>query len=457
MSITPTIDLARPQRVHIVGIGGVVMNAIASVLVAMGHTVSGSDAVDSPVAQRLRAGGVPVAVGHDPSNIAGADVVAATSAVTGENPDVVAARHAGVPVLSRADVLAAICATRRTIAVAGTHGKTTTSSMLALILRHAGFDPSFIIGGEIGGLGTGVEWTDGDVLVVEADESDGSFLELPISGAIVTSVEPDHLEHYGGAFANLVDAFDRFLSGAPETRIVCADDPAAAALAGRQDARTYGESPSADFRITELVAHRGGTRFTLAYGDDLLGEVALPMLGAHNARNAAAAAGAAMELGAPFTAVREALAAYRGVARRMQVRGERDGVTYIDDYAHLPGEVRPALEAVASAGFDRVVCVFQPHRYSRTQALWRDFADAFDQADILVVTDIYAFFEAPRPGVSGDLIVRAVLGHSPFKRVAYLPERAAIAPYLRRVLRPGDVCLTLGAGDLTTLPDELLA
>ncbi len=451
-----TIDLARPQRVHIVGIGGAAMNAIASVLVSMGHSVSGSDVADSPTLDRLRSAGVVVSVGHAAEHLGQAELVAVSTAIPATNPEIVAAIERGIPVLRRAEVLAAICATRRTVAVSGTHGKTTTTAMLTLVLREAGLRPSYIIGGEVAGLSGSSLWDEGNLLVVEADESDGTFVELPAAAAIITSVEPDHLEHYGNDFTVLIGAFDDFASGASDFRLVCVDDATAAEVGRRSGALTYGEAAGATYQLTGLRADRAGSRFTLIHGGQELGEITVPVLGRHNALNAAAAVAAGLELGADFEAAARALADYRGVARRVQFRGERDGVTFIDDYAHLPGEVRPVLEAVADGGWRRVVCVFEPHRYSRTEALWRDFAGAFDRADVVVVTDVYPAFEAPRPGVSGYLIVRGVLEHRPRARVAYIPERAALAPYLRAQLRPGDVCLTLGPG-LTTLADELLA
>ena len=450
------IDLARPQRVHVVGVGGAAMNAIATVLVAMGHTVTGSDVNDSPTLERLRTLGVHVWVGHRAEQVEGADAVAVSTAIPATNEEVTAAVHAGIPVLRRAEVMAAICATRRTVAVSGTHGKTTTTGMLALILGEAGLNPSYIVGGEVAGLEGGAKWDDGDLLVVEADESDGTFVELPAAAVVVTSVEPDHLDHYENDFGHLTGAFADFIANADDLRIVCADDPIAAELGAKYGAVTYGEDPSSGYRIVDLAGDRSGSRFTLFRGAEELGEVTVPVLGGHNARNAAGAIAAGIELGAGFDAAVRALAGYRGIARRVQFRGEKDGVTFIDDYAHLPGEVRPVLEAIAEGGWRRVVCVFEPHRYSRTERLWRDFAAAFDRADLLVVTDIYPAFEAPRPGVTGDLIVRAVLEHRPHAQVAYMPERVSVAPYLRARLRPGDVCVTLGAGTLTTLANELL-
>ncbi|MCU1462179.1 MAG: murC [Acidimicrobiales bacterium] len=452
----PAIELASGiRRIHVVGVGGAGMSAIAHVLARMGHRVSGSDLKPSANLERLRAVGVDVHIGHDAAFVGQVDAVAISTAVPDRNPEVAAARARGIPVLRRAEVLAAICATRKTIAVAGTHGKTTTSSMLALVMVEAGLHPSFIIGGEVNEIGGGAAWDDGDWFVVEADESDGTFLELEPAAAVVTNVEPDHLEHYG-SFDALAGAFDDFLTSTPGPRIVCADDRLTAALAARAAATTYGTHESAAFRVVDLESGRGGSRFGLVGPEGELGEVVLPVPGRYNAVNAAGALVAAMALGAPFDAGARALARYGGVARRFQFRGERDGVTFVDDYAHLPAEVRAALSAARDGGWRRVVAVFQPHRYSRTASLWRDFADAFDDADLLVVTDVYGAGEQPRPGVTGKLVVQAVLDAHPARPVAYLPRRPDLIAYLRARLAPGDVCLTMGAGDLTSLPTELL-
>ena len=457
------VDLRRPRRIHVVGVGGSGMRAIAEVLVGMGHRVSGSDLQPSPGLDRLAGLGVEVFVGHDAANLGPVDalsglpvdLVAISTAVPADNPEVVAARAFSIPVVPRSQVLAAICGERRTLAVSGTHGKTTTSSLLALGLVGAGFHPSFIVGGEIIGLGSGARWDDGDWLVVEADESDGTFLELPCSIAIVTSVEPDHLEHYG-TFAVLQDAFDRFLAGATGHRLVCADEPGAAELGRRHHAVSYGTSASADMRMVEVVGGRASVRFGLLDHGRAVGEVEVPLPGLHNARNAAGAVSAALLAGAPFGPVAAAVAGSAGIGRRFQVRGEARGVAFVDDYAHLPGEVAAALAAARDGKWQRIVCVFQPHRYSRTEALWRDFASAFADADVLLVTDVYAAGEQVRPGVSGRLIVDAVTDGHPGAAVTYVPTRAELVARLGQVLRPGDLCLTLGAGDLTTLADELL-
>jgi len=445
-------DLSASRSIHVVGIGGAGMSAVAEVLAALGHRVSGSDQAGSVVLERLRSLGVDAVVGHDAANVpAGVDAVAISTAVGATNPEVVEARRRGAPVLRRAEVLSALTRLRRTIAVAGTHGKTTTSSLLACALTSAGLDPSFVVGGVIAGFGTGARWGSGEWFVVEADESDGTFLDLDAEIAVVTSVEPDHLEHYG-SFDALVDAFALFLARAPQ-RLVCADDPVAAGLGAAASASTYGFDAGAALRITGYTAAGRAASFSL--GD--LGRVDVPLPGRHNARNAAAAIGAAMLAGAGFAGAAAGVGGFAGVGRRSQLRGERDGVTYVDDYAHLPGEVAPTLAAAREGGWKRVVAVFQPHRYSRTEAVWAGFADAFADADVVVVTEVYAAGEPSRPGVTGRLVADAVRDAHPGARVEWLPERAELVAFLRRELRPGDLCLTLGAGDLTTLPDELLA
>jgi UDP-N-acetylmuramate--alanine ligase len=450
-----TFDLSTPRAIHVIGAGGTGMAPITTVLAAMGHRVTGSDIKETPVLERLRALGVEITVGQRAENI-GPDVEAVTrsTAIPDENVEVAETMRRGVPLLRRADALAGICAQRRTIAVAGSHGKTTTSSMLALVLGEAGLQPSFIVGGELRSGGNAV-WGAGEWFVVEADESDGTFLELGAEVALVTSVEPDHLEYWGG-WPQLQAGFDRFLAEAT-TRVVCLDDEGAAAAGAAHGAVTYGTTEGADYAMSGVTGGRTGTTFTVAHGGAVLGEVTLPVPGIHNARNACAALATAMEIGAPFDAAARALGRYAGVARRFQFRGERDGVTFIDDYAHLPGEIRSMLAAAKDGGWKRIVCIFQPHRYSRMAALPpSDFADAFDDADVLVMTEIYAQGEAPRPGITGKRVLDAVLDARPGRRAFWFPGRADLAANVKSVLRPGDLCLTLGAGDLTLLPDELL-
>jgi UDP-N-acetylmuramate--alanine ligase len=456
------VDLSRPLHVHVVGIGGAAMSAIGTILTSMGHTVSGSDLQASSTLDRLRASGIDVVVGHDATNVPeGADAVAISAAVRPSNPEVAAAGERGIPVLSRAEILGAIAATRRTIAVAGTHGKTTTTSMLALILGEAGLRPSFLVGGQLNRVGSGVAWTDSDLFVVEADESDESFLALGAEAVVVTSIEADHLDHYGTLDA-IEAAFARFAEAASGPRVVSADDPGAARLTRRLaaagiDVVTYGQARDATVRISDVVLERATVSFAVHRDGERLGAVTLPVPGVHNASNATAALTMAMEQGVPFEAGARALAGYAGVARRFQFRGERDGVTFVDDYAHNPGKVQAVLAAARAGGWRRVVAVFQPHLYSRTADLAADFGRSFADADLVVVTDVYGAREDPRPGVTGKLVVDAILDASPSARVVWLPGRADLARHVLPLLRPGDLCITLGAGDITLLPDELLA
>jgi UDP-N-acetylmuramate--alanine ligase len=428
------------------------MSAIAGVLAAMGHHVTGSDIKSSRSLERLAARGVEVHIGHRRENVVGADALTYSTAVSERNVEISEARRLSIPVLSRAAMLGSIVALRRTVAVAGTHGKTTTSSMLALVLVEAGLRPSFIIGGEVNEIGTNAAWDSGELLVVEADESDGTFLQLRPEVGIVTSVEPDHLEHYG-SFEELKAAFEVFIEQAGTT-IVSADDTVAASLAPGS-AVTYGCSQRATLRIVGVESGRNHLRFELVGPGASLGHFELPVPGLHNAQNAAAAVAAALSLGVDPEHARRALARFAGVARRFEFRGEYGGVTFVDDYAHLPREVRVALDAALGGGFDRVVCVFQPHRYSRVASLATGFADSFVGADLVVVTDIYPSGEMPRPGVSARLVLDAIVRAHPGAAVAYVPSREGVVAYLREALRPGDVCLTLAAGDLTNLASEL--
>ena len=450
-----TLELGDDRRIHVVGAGGAGMGAIASVLHRMGHTVTGSDLKDSPVAERLRADGIRVVIGHEEANVGDAEMIAVSTAIPDHNPEVRAARERGLDVLRRGDILPAIAAERRTIAVAGTHGKTTTSSMLALVLVEADLRPSFIIGGDVNEIGSGAVWDEGEWFVIEADESDRTFLSLGAEVAVVTNVEPDHLETYGNDPAALRAAFEEFAAAA-ETRVFCADDDGAAALAGTVGGVTYGTSENAGYRMVDVRRRRSSVGFDLVHKGATFGRIELPTPGLHNARNAAAAAVTGLVLGAPIDAAARALARFGGVARRFEFRGEAAGVAFVDDYAHLPTEAAAAVSAACDGGWNRVVCVFQPHRYSRTAALWRDFAESFTAADQLVITDVYSADETPRPGVSGKLLVDAVLDAHPWHNVAYLPRLDDVEGWLVSRLRRGDLCLTLGAGDLTGIPDLVI-
>ena len=448
-------DPAALPHVHVVGVGGAGMSAIATVLAAMGHEVSGSDLRESGVTERLRTLGITVAIGHDAAHVDGADLVTLSTAVRPDNPEVVAAKERGIPVVARAEALAAIASRRRCIAVAGTHGKTTTASMLALILVEAGLRPSFLIGGDVNEIGTNAVWDTGGWMVVEADESDGTFLHLTPEVAVVTNVEPDHLDHYG-TFDAVRTAFATFVASGTR-RVVGSDDPEARTIGRAAGADLVGLDPDADYRLTSVVAGRSSVAFDLQDRDGGLVvhlDVAVP--GLYNARNAAVATVAALAAGAPADAAGRALARFGGVARRFEFRGEQGGVTFVDDYAHLPSEVQAVLSAARNGDWDRVVAVFQPHRYSRTAEVAAGFGGAFDDADVVVVTDVYGAGEAPVPGVTGHLVVDAVRARRPGIPVHYVPGRSDLAGAVRALLRPGDLCLTLGAGDLTSLPDELM-
>lgn len=449
--------LADRRHVFVTNIGGAGMSAVATLIAEQGHAVSGHDpATSTPFLDRLRALGVEIHTGAEhPALPDDVDAVVVSTATPDDAPEVASANQRGIPVLHRSIALSELCRARTTVAIAGTHGKSTTSAMLATILDGAGQEPGWVVGAPVPGLGRSAAWGGDGPLVVEADESDGTFLALPTSVAVVTNVEPDHLEHYGD-FAALVGAFEQFLAGATGPRLVGSDDGLARDLGRSAGAVTVGAQKDADLQIVDLRTEGTGTAFGLARDGEPVCEVRVPLPGQHNARNAALALATAEALGVPLAEAAAQLASFAGVGRRFEVRGTAWGATLIDDYAHLPTEVAAALEAAKSVASRRVVCVFQPHRYSRTASLWRDFADAFGDADLLGITDVYSAGEAPRPEVTGKLVVNAVLDAHPWRHVAYLPRLDDVAAWLRAVLRPGDICLTLGAGDLTTLPDRLL-
>jgi UDP-N-acetylmuramate--alanine ligase len=451
-------DLRTPQRIHIIGVGGSGMSAIAEVLIGTGHTVSGSDLNDSPVVARLAERGVVVSVGHAAENLGQVDLVTHSTAIPDSNPELVEAHRRGLPVLRRADTLAAITESWRTVAVAGTHGKTTTSAMLTAALAGAGLDPAYIVGGDLRDQKRGAAVGNGEFLVVEADESDGTFVRLQAEAIVVTNVEPDHLEHYGG-FEPLKEAFVQFVTQASGPKVLCVDDPGSAALAEATSdlaPATYGTSPEARWRIVDPLPTPTGVTFTVSGppGDHT---IRLGQPGMHNARNAAAAFTAAVLLGADPEAVATALSSFGGVGRRFERRGEADGVVLIDDYAHLPTEVEAALAAARSLGPDRLVAAFQPHRYSGTEQLWSTFGDSFNEADVLFVTGIYSSGEQPRPGISSQLIVDVVTQANPEADVRHVESLDELPAAMLAELRPGDLCITLGAGDLTTIPDRLLS
>ena len=453
-------DLTKMSHVHVIAIGGAAMSAIATILATAGHTVTGSDAVDSPLLDRLRAIGCKVWVGHDATHIEGADYVTISTAVKPGNVEFDAAVDAGIPIVSRPDMMESLGRMRRTVAVSGTHGKTTTSAMSALVLDAAGWNPSFIVGGQVNQLGTGVRWTDAPWLSVEADESDGSFLRFNAEAVIVTNIEPDHLDFHGTMDA-LEDAFDQFVMQAANVRVVCADDEGTRRqfdrLKERTPITTYGQSPDATYRVIDLVPLPLGARFGIERNGTRLADIELQVPGVHNVLNATAVFALASELGIEPSTTAEALRSFTGVGRRFERRGNANGVTFVDDYAHLPTEVAATVSAAAAGGWGRVVAVFQPHRYTRVRDVGRDFAESFTGADVVVVTGLYSAGQAPIDGISGRTVLDAIAATNPPFELHYCENRSDLVGLLTSSLRPGDLCLTMNAGDLTTLPDELLA
>ncbi len=454
---TAPLDLSVPHRVHVVGVGGPGMSAIAIALAEMGHDVSGSDLREHPVLDRVRAANVTVSIGHDRALVHGVDAVTASTAIPDRNIELDEARSTGVAQLRRAGMHASICARAKALGVAGTHGKTTTTSMLMLMLAEGGLRPSFVIGGDVTDLGTGAQWTGGEWFVVEADESDGTHLELPLHGTILTNVEVDHLDHYG-SFDAIIDGFDTYLAQVPGPKVVCGDDLVAARLAARHDSITYGRDEGNDVRAVDVRADRGAFVFDVERHGERIGTIELPMRGIHNVINATGAIAMALEIGVPFDDVRAALAKFGGVARRFDVRGVDGGATFVDDYAHLPSEIAAVLAATRHSGdaWKRVVAVFQPNRYNRISEIWQEYGPSFADADIVVLTDIYASGTTPIPGVTGKLIVNAVTESDPSKRVVWLPHRQDLIEFVAREARDGDIVVSMGCGDIASLPSEVL-
>jgi UDP-N-acetylmuramate--alanine ligase len=448
-------------RVHFIGIGGSGMSGIARILLARGIPVSGSDAKDSRAVASLRVLGAKVSIGHRAENVGSADTVVVSSAIRERNPELAEARRRGLRVIPRAVALAAVMVGRRAVAVAGTHGKTTTTSLLTVALQHCGADPSFAIGGQLNESGANAHNGSGDVFVAEADESDGSFLAYSPEAAIVTNVEPDHLDHYGDGAA--VDAaFDAFVQRITPggLLVACADDPGARRLTGFARAagiqvQTYGESADADVRIEGLRLRAGRPSFEVVATGRRLGSVDLRIPGKHNALNAVAALATGLGLGFPSSDLREGLSGFSGTRRRFELKGVREGVRVYDDYAHHPTELTAVLTAAREvAGNGRVVIAFQPHRYSRTAAFRQEFGEALGLADEVVVMEVYGAGEDPIPGATGASVVAAV--PLPAGSVLFEPSWSAVAGRLADRVKPGDLVLTVGAGDVTMIGPELL-
>src|SRR5215831_282088 len=444
--------------IHFVGIGGIGMSGIAEVLLNLGYKVSGSDVADSANVKRLRDKGIAIAIGHKAENLDGAEVVVVSSAIRRDNPELIAARASRRPVVRRAEMLAELMRLKRCVAIAGTHGKTTTTSLVAGLLEAGQFDPTVINGGIINAYGTNARLGAGEWMVVEADESDGTFLKLPADIAIVTNIDPEHLDHFKN-FEAVQEAFRAFVENVPfyGFSVMCIDHPVVQNLVGRIEDRrviTYGENPQADVRLLD-VSHAGGTSLFSVVVRDRTGQtvreiakIALPMPGRHNALNATAAVAVAHELGIDDTRIKESLAQFGGVRRRFTRTGAWNGVTIIDDYGHHPVEIAAVLKAARESSNGKIVAVVQPHRYTRLQSLFEEFCTCFNDADSVVVADVYPAGEAPIDGADRDALVQGLHAHG-HPQVTALMSHKHLAAVIDDISLPGDIVVCLGAGNIT--------
>jgi len=456
--------------IHFIGIGGIGMSGIAEVLSNLGYTVQGSDASESGNVARLREKGITVNVGHKAENIAGADVVVVSTAIKRDNPELTAARAQRIPVVRRAEMLAELMRLKSCVAIAGTHGKTTTTSMVAALLDAGGLDPTVINGGIINAYGTNARLGGGDWMVVEADESDGTFLKLPADVAIVTNIDPEHLDHFK-TFEAVQEAFRNFVENVPfyGFAVMCTDHPVVQNLVGKIEDRriiTYGINPQADARLADLTPMGGGSKFKVVIRNRKtnttheIADITLPMPGRHNASNATAAIAVAYELGLSDDAIRKAMAGFGGVKRRFTRTGEWNGVTIIDDYGHHPVEIAAVLKAARESTNGKIVAVVQPHRYTRLQSLFEEFCTCFNDADAVVVADVYPAGEAPIAGIDRDHFVAGLRSHG-HRNVVPLQAPADLARVVKGLAHSGDLVVCLGAGSITqwayALPGELKA
>ncbi|SHF24685.1 UDP-N-acetylmuramate--L-alanine ligase [Desulfofundulus australicus DSM 11792] len=450
---------ALPRRVHFIGIGGAGMSGLASILLDLGYEISGSDLSSTDITRRLESRGAVCHVGHASRNLDTSQLVVISSAIKPDNPELLAAREKGIPVIHRGDLLAWLMQRQKGIAVAGAHGKTTTTSMLALVLERSGFDPTIVIGGELNDIGGNAKLGRGEYLVAEADESDGSFLKLQPLAAIITNIEDDHLDHYGSV-EEIKKAFRQFMHKVPEHGLVvaCIDDPNV-----RETIRdlerpliTYGsEGSGASYTLRQLSLDSRGSRGDVYYEGRFLGTLELYVPGRHNMLNALAVVAAARWLGLDFNLIASILREFRGARRRFELLGEVGGIRVVDDYAHHPSEIRATLQAARQTEPGRLVVVFQPHRYTRTLLLKEQFGRSFADADLVIVNEIYSAGETPIEGVNAQLIVQAIknYGRPP---VVYLPTREQVVNYLVAEARPGDLILTMGAGNIWLCGLDLL-
>jgi UDP-N-acetylmuramate--alanine ligase len=447
------------QRIHLVGIGGIGMSGIAEVLLTLGYSVSGSDTKPSTITERLQNLGATIYSGHKPANVNGAHVVVTSSAVKTDNAEVVEAHKHKIPVIPRAEMLAELMRLKYGIAVAGAHGKTTTTSMVASILAEAHLDPTFVIGGKVNQAGTTARLGKGEYFVVEADESDRSFLLLAPVVSVVTTIDREHLDQYS-SLEEIQEVFTQFVNKVPfyGAAILCLDEPNVQAIIPgvKRPIITYGVSNQADLVISDINLEGLNSEFRLTFkGDDLGMFRLLHPPGIHNVRNAAAAAAVALYLNVPAELIREALGKFAGVSRRFDIKGIVNDVAVIDDYGHHPVEIRATLEAAKVCKFNRLLVLFQPHRFSRSQQLWSDFTLAFNLADVLIVTDVYAAGEAPIPGISGESLAHAI-GEAGHKNVLYVRSMQDAVELLLKESRAGDAILTIGAGNVTRASNELI-
>jgi UDP-N-acetylmuramate--alanine ligase len=463
LTLTDNTTVSLPKglkSLHFIGIGGAGMSGIALVFHNRGYKVTGSDLKPSRYVTLLEQAELPVAIGHKAVNVDHPDVVVISSAIPSHNVELQEARRRGIPVVKRAQALAWIMESGRGIAVCGTHGKTTTTSMITRVLVDGGYDPTFLVGGELNDLGSNARAGEGEFVVCEADESDGSLLLLRPEVAILTNLELDHHSHYLHV-EDVERVFEEFLGKLPADGlfVYCAEDPRVSALAPRMGCRvcSYGFDEDADYQAREVVLGHPGGSFEVWWGGSRLASVSLEVPGRHNILNALACFATLAELGVPSETMVPSLRSFGGAVRRFQRKGERDGVTVVDDYAHHPTELKATLCAARDGNWKRVIAVFQPHLYSRTEFLHVEFAEALLEADIAVVTDVYGAREDPRPGVSGKLIVDSILKIDRLKPVVYLPRLGAVVDYLNGIATEGDLVLTLGAGDVHRVGERFLS
>jgi UDP-N-acetylmuramate--alanine ligase len=446
------------RNIHFVGIGGIGMSGIAEVLLNLGYRISGSDMKETEVTRRLQALGCKIDYGHQRENVKEADVLVVSSAIRPNNPEIEVAEERLIPIIPRAEMLAELMRMKVGIAIAGTHGKTTTTSLIATVLGAAGLDPTVVIGGRLNSIGSNAKLGQGEFLVAEADESDGSFLKLMPTIAVVTNIDPEHLDYYKG-IEEIKEAFLHFLNKIPffGLAVLCLDHPNVQSLLPRLKKRftTYGLTTQADFQAGEIEFDGLSTAFDVLYQRKKIGRLRIRMPGLHNVYNALAAVATAFELDIPFQVVQEALEDFGGIQRRFQVKEEKKGILIVDDYGHHPVEIMATLKAAKTGWKRRIIAVFQPHRYTRTQALFQDFLAAFYDADVLILTDIYAAGEERIEGVEAKALFEGIreYGH---KDVTYIPDKKEIVAHLLRIMVPGDMVITLGAGDIYQTAKDLV-